>query len=243
MQAPNDNKNKKKSPENKKKRFATFSPGSDGPTTSKTLRNKTDLSGTIFKTPNQFTSTPVIPPPGGSGQEEERSNFEDSVSEVMQTSMKEIPKNSNVYSSPSIEFVIIDVFKKNGIDFHGNLPRESLRFFWTNLGRNLEEVKILSCDRNAGRHLRITANLRRGLTLSIAEVTNSYESQIEVPSASASGAAIDVYSIRFPQFKDLVCELGQEITVTFKSVPPEVSCTDLRNWLSLFGEAMGSFRY
>jgi hypothetical protein len=156
--------------------------------------------------------------------------------------MRNIPKNTNVYSSPSIEFVIIDVFKKNNADFDADLPRESLRYIWTKLGRSLEEVKILSCDRNPKRYLRITANLRRGHSVSIAEITNSYESQVEIPSSSAAGASIDVFGIRFPQFKDLVCELGQEVTVTFKKVPPEVSCSDLRKWLNLFGETMGSFR-
>jgi hypothetical protein len=260
-----DSKFKMQTPlEIKKKRIATFSPGSDGPSISKVgrstgpdvqlvARNRTDLSGTIFRTPNLIqtpnqiltTSTPVVPPLNGETvqAEQSREHFEDSITEQLQSSMKEIPKNTNVYSSPNIEFVIIDAYKKNGADFNGTLPRELLRFFWLNLGRSLEEVKILSCDRTAHRSLRITANLRRGLSLSIAEITNSYESQVEIPSATAIGAPVDVFNIRFPQFKDLVCELGQEVTVTFKKVPPEVSCSDLRNWLSLFGETNGGFRY
>jgi hypothetical protein len=172
-----------------------------------------------------------------------RNHFEDSVDEHMQNSMKELPKETNVYTSPSLDFIILDVYKKNGIDFDAILPRESIRFLWTNLGRSLEEVRIISEDRFTKRYLRLVFYLKTGQSLSIAEITNSYEFQVEIPSSTAAGASIDAFGVRFPQFKDLVSELGQIVSVTFKKVPPEVSCTDLRNWLKLFGEAIGSFRY
>jgi hypothetical protein len=250
-----------KNTKNIKKRTAKFSPDSDGPTSTK--RNATDLSGTIFRTPHN-TSTPknvanpnvpAFEPTIVVGETNEtngappiipvelRKSFEDSEVEHMQTSMKEIPKETNVYTSPSIGFIVLDVYSKNGADFDAILPKESIKFLWTNLGRRLEEVKIISEDRFTKRHLRLVFNLRRGHELSIAEITNSYETQIEIPSSTAVGASIDVFGIRFPQFKDLVCELGQVVSVTFKKVPPEVSCADLRNWLKMFGEAIGSFRY
>jgi hypothetical protein len=248
---------------NIKKRTAKFSPDSDGPTITK--RNATDLSGTIFRTPhntstpknvaNPNANAPAFEPSiiiGGANEVNGtlpgvppaiRNNFEDSLVEQMHTSMKDLPKETNVYSSPSLEFIVVDVYRKNGVDFDAIIPKESIKFIWKHLGRSLEEVKIISEDRFTKRYLRLVYYLRRDHALSIAEITNSYEAQVEIPSSSAVGASIDVFGIRFPQFKELVCELGQVVSVTFKKVPPEVSCSDLRSWLKMFAEAIGSFRY
>jgi hypothetical protein len=224
-----------------KKRTAQFSPNSDGPI-NKQGRNTS--GSTIYQTPRQVTSTPVVPPilPAKSNEKAEevpRNRFEETIQDQLHCSMNSIPDVTNIYSSPSIGYVVIEVFQRNGLPFDELLPRDSIKKIWTQLGRDLNDVKIISDVRFSNKYLKLTFNLRAGLTLSIAELTNSFETTIDIQ----TGNIYEVYGIRFPQFRELVCQLGQRVPVTFKKVPPEISCTDLRLWLGLFGEVEGTFRY
>jgi hypothetical protein len=221
-----------------KKRTAQFSPNSEGPI----FKQGRNTSKNIFQTPQ---STPVVPPavpppviPQVVG-ENPVNRFEESINDQLHCSMKSIPDETNVYTSPSIGFVIVDVYQRNGLPFDELVPKDTIKKIWTELGRPLSDVRILSCERFSNKYLRITYNLVNELSLSIAEITNSFESQIDIQ----IGNVFEVYSIRFPQFKELVCQLGQKVPVTFKRVPPQVSCRDLRCWLGIFGEVVGSFRY
>ncbi len=150
--------------------------------------------------------------------------------------MSKIPNETNIYSAPRIEYDVLEINRKDDDTFDANLPTESLKQLWTTLGRKLTEVKVLSSERHRNKHLRVVYNIRD--VISIADITHSYEVRAEITANHASA----VYNIRFPQFKELVCQLGQTVTVTFHKVPPEVSCRDLRLWLQLFGTVKGSFR-
>jgi hypothetical protein len=102
---------------------------------------------------------------------------------------------------------------------------------------DIKNVKILYLERRPKRSLRAFFILYKGV--SIIDVTHCLECHIEVN----TGAGSYVFGVRFPQFKEVVCELGHKIGVTFKNVPAEITCKDLRNWLALFGKVSGSFRY
>ncbi len=130
----------------------------------------------------------------------------------------------------------MEINKKDDNPFDNILPTESLKQLWTTLGRKLEEVKIISFERHRNKYLRVVFNIKD--VIAISDVTHSYEQRAEVTANHSSA----IYNIRFPQFKELVCQLGQVVTVTFHRVPPEVSCSDLRRWLELFGSVKGSFR-
>jgi hypothetical protein len=250
------------------KRIAQFSPNSDP--NPKRDRNNSKL---IFVTPPTSSTPrrPVIAAPNPQfqaqilalGQEKDREQenpedtekteetlqeaeepmsgtkdrFEDSIDSQLHNSMNQIPNETNKYSAPPIEFVLIDINKKDDLPFDGVLPRESLKQLWTTLGRKIGEVKILSFQRYPKRYLRVIYNIKNSIAIS--DITHSYELQAEITANHSSA----IYNIRFPQFRELVCELGQLITVTFHKVPPEVSCTDIRNWLNLFGVVEGGFRY
>jgi hypothetical protein len=162
--------------------------------------------------------------------------FEDSMSKKLHNSMSKIPNETNIYSAPRIEYVVVEINRKDDNPFDAILPTESLKQLWTTLGRKLAEVKVLSFERHRNKYLRVVYNIRD--VISIADITHSYELQAEITANHASA----IYNLRFPQFKELVCQLGQVITVTFHRVPPEVSCKDLRLWLQLFGTVKGGFR-
>jgi hypothetical protein len=192
------------------------------------------------------TSTPkVLPPPPppenprmetSTDDQRSKDRFEDSVDKVLHNSMNKIPNETNIYSAPKIEYVVIEINKKDDLPFDGILPTESLKQLWTTLGRKKSEVKIISFEKHRNKYLRVVYNIRD--VISIADITHSYELRAEITANHASA----IYNLRFPQFKELVCQLGQTVTVTFHRVPPEVSCKDLRCWLELFGTVVGSFR-
>jgi hypothetical protein len=165
-----------------------------------------------------------------------KERFEESMNKTLHNSMNKIPNETNVYSAPPIEYVVVEINKKDDLPFDSILPTDSLKQLWTTLGRKKTEVKILSFERHRGKFLRVVYNIRD--VISIADITHSYEIRAEITANHASA----VYNLRFPQFKELVCQLGQTIIVTFHRVPPEVSCRDLRCWLELFGVVKGSFR-
>ncbi len=165
-----------------------------------------------------------------------KDRFEDSMSKKLHNSMSKIPNETNVYSAPKIEYVVLEINRKDDNPFDCILPTESLKQLWTTLGRKLEEVKIISFERHRNKYLRVVYNIKD--VIAISDITHSYELQAEVNANHASA----IYNIRFPQFKELVCQLGQAVTVTFHRVPPEVSCKDLRHWLELFGTVKGNFR-
>jgi hypothetical protein len=95
----------------------------------------------------------------------------------------------------------------------------------------------MSTERVAGRFLRIIFKLKTETTINT--ITSSFNTEIEIK----LGSKIHVFQARFPQFKDLTCELGKRTTVTFYKVPHELDVDDLRQWLNLFGEIKGQFRY
>ncbi len=132
--------------------------------------------------------------------------------------------------------MVIEINKKDDNPFDAVLPKESLKQLWTTLGRKLTEVRVLSWERHRNKHLRVVFHLNE--VIAISDITHSHELQAEI-SANHKSA---IYNVKFPQFKELICQLGQTITVTFHRVPPEVSCKDLRTWLDLFGKVKGSFR-
>jgi hypothetical protein len=132
--------------------------------------------------------------------------------------------------------VTIEIFKKDGEIFDTNLPRETLKLFWSELGRDSSEVRVLSCDRFAKRFVRVSFRLRA--EVNITQITKKFETTVEVP----IGNITHLFDIRFPQFKDLIADLNFTTTVTFINVPPEISCKELSQWLKIFGKTKGSYR-
>jgi hypothetical protein len=233
------------------KRVAVFSPNSECPDPRTKQSCKTDTRTFHTSTPKPGTSAGarvVTPPKAGANEtnpprmetsesgDTSKDRFEDDISKKLHNSMNKIPNETNLYSAPAIEYVVLEINRKDDNPFDNILPTDSLKQLWTTLGRKLEEVKILSFERHRNKHLRVVYNIRE--VISIADITHSYELQAEIHANHSSA----VYNIRFPQFKELVCQLGQTVTVTFHRVPPEVSCSDLRLWLQLFGTVKGGFR-
>ena len=76
--------------------------------------------------------------------------------------MKSIPEDTNIYSSPSIGYVVIEVYQRNGLSFDKLRPIDSINKIWNQLGHDLKDVKIISDVRFSNKYLRLTFNLSSG---------------------------------------------------------------------------------
>jgi hypothetical protein len=149
-------------------------------------------------------------------------------------------KNELVQNAPlkSLELghIELEISKKNNLAFDETFPREILKKIWTDSGRDLAEIKHLSCHKSTGRSLQVFYFLSK--PLSILDVTKTLYAEAEVK----IGNKTHCLSLRFPQFRQVTCELGKLTSVTFHKIPPGVEFQDLREWLAVFGEIQGSFR-
>jgi hypothetical protein len=227
--SPTDN------PDPSTSKTTTGAPPAPTPTpTGATATTATDKTAktTATTAENQGTaSTPVKTP---------RDRFEKS--DLMHCSMNSIPDVSPVitrhsaFVSPPLTHIDIEIYKKDDAIFDAILPRDVLKQLWVDLGRNLEEVRNLSFFRNPRKYLKVLYNLRDELP--VLEVTKTYEITFE----AKIGSKTHHFRARFPQFKEIVCELGQLVTVTVYNIPPGIDCEDLRQWIELFGTIKGNFR-
>ncbi len=113
-----------------------------------------------------------------------------------------------------------------------------MKAIWSDhLARNVEEIKLLDSERIKGKYFRINYILREETP--ILAVTKSLETQFELK----IGTKKHTFSARFSEFKEISCELGKLVTVTFYKIPLGIYCEDMRLWLNLFGEVLGNFRY
>jgi hypothetical protein len=113
-----------------------------------------------------------------------------------------------------------------------------LKEIWSNhLERNLSEIRYLSYEKIKGKYLRAIFNLVEDTP--ILSIVKSPETEFELKIGSKN----HIFNAKFPQFREISCELGKLITVTFYKVPHGIYCEDLRLWLCLFGELKGNFRY
>jgi hypothetical protein len=234
------------------KRSAELSPGSEAPsfkkfdqTKDKTLeaeanriklRNRTTNDSTKFNTSNS-TSTPLERPyrfekPIVYGEGEQMHTSTNSVEEVPPT----ITRHSAI-NSPPIDKVIFEIFKDYAI-FDGPLPREAFRVIWTDhFERNIDEVRAFWSERVKGKSLKVFYKLKTEST--ILDITKAHETELEIKLRSK----IHIFNARFPQFRDISCELGKLVTLTIYKIPHDIDIEDIRMWLNLFGEIQGNFRY
>jgi hypothetical protein len=219
------------------KRVAEFSPGSEAP------KFKQYRDNTKFHTPN--ASTPLNRPTQGvpSAARYEQPVFEEDPLHVSMNSVHtpatspEITRHSALTSEP-LEEVFLEVHSKDNSPFDGLLPRDYLSAIWTDkLERSLKELRFISYDAIAGKYLRIYYTLKEPTP--ILHITKTPEIEFELK----LGSKIHIFNAKFPQFKEITCELGKLTTVTFYKVPHGIHCEDLREWLGLFGEVRGNFRY
>jgi hypothetical protein len=197
--------------------------------------NDSDNTATNFNTPAS-SSTP----------RERPYRFERPVvygQDPLHTSMNNLPEvppnlvRHNPILSPPIDKVILDIYKKDTATFEDLLPRDDLKFIWTHhLGRNIEEVRIM-VGRVATGCLKVIYKLKAETTL--IEITKSHEIEFELK----IGSKIHTFSAKFPQFKEITCELNKLISITIYKIPHEIDCEDIREWLQLFGELKSNFRY
>jgi hypothetical protein len=101
----------------------------------------------------------------------------------------------------------------------------------------MNEVRTLYTIKFPGKCLKAFFKLKREST--VLEYTKAYETEFEIK----LGSKTHIFNAKFPQFKEISCELGKFITVTIYKIPHEIDCEDLREWLSLFGEIKSNFRY
>jgi hypothetical protein len=162
---------------------------------------------------------------------------------TLNTSMRSTPDQSpeitrhTAFVSKPLEVIVLEIYKKDDQPFDGLLPRDTLKLLWSELGRNIEEIKILKRERLLRKGLKVTFILRSEVPL--LEVSQTYEILIELK----LGSKTHVFGARFPQFREIVCELGQLVTVTFCDIPSHVDCEDLREWIEVFGAIKSKFRY
>jgi hypothetical protein len=190
-----------------------------------------------FQTPFSFSTPRNTDNPSAERSERNRSRFDDAVDGILHNSMHSLPEGDSTFISPLLNYVYVDIFRKDDAPFDSLLPRDSLKLLWIDLGLDIDNVKILYRERRPKKSLRVFFILIKGV--SIIDVTHCLECLIEIN----TGSGVFVFGVRFPQFKEVVCELGHKVNVTFKNVPAEITCKELRNWLTLFGQPSGSFRY
>jgi hypothetical protein len=230
------------------KRQAVISPTSEqGP------RSKLNRSQGVFKTPPSSTplKTPLTTPSTSTTVKPtdtpifkpryERSPSEDSSSSSQVTSMQVSPEKTELIQNAPLKslelgHIELEISKKDNLAFEGTFPRDILKKIWTDSGRDLAEVKHLSCHKSTGRSLQVFYFLSK--PLSILDVTKTLYAEAEVK----IGNKTHCLSLRFPQFRHVTCELGKLTSVTFHKIPPGIEFQDLRNWLAVFGEVKGSFR-
>jgi hypothetical protein len=161
----------------------------------------------------------------------------------MHCSMNEVPevspeiKRHSAFVSPPLSHVDIEIYKKDDAIFDAILLRDILKQLWVDLGQKIKVVHNLSFVRNPRKFLKVLYNLRN--EISLLEVTKTYEITFE----AKLGSKTHHFRARFPQFKEIICKLGQLVTVTVYNIPPDIDCEDLRLWIELFGTIKGNFRY
>jgi hypothetical protein len=240
------------------KRSAELSPGSEAPsfkktdqTKNKTLEAEANRLKSKNKTANKTTndSTKFNTPASTSTPRERPYRFERPIvygegNERMHTStnsVEEVPPEitrHNSIVSPLIDKVIFEIFKKDYAIFDGPLPRDAFKVIWTDhFERSIDEVRSIWCERVQGKSLKIFYKLKVEST--ILEITKTHETELEIK----LGSKIHVFNARFPQFKDISCELGKLVTLSIYKIPHEIDIEDIREWLNLFGEIQGNFRY
>jgi hypothetical protein len=148
----------------------------------------------------------------------------------------EVTRHSAFVSLP-VDHVILEIYKKDDEPFDKILPRDTLKEIWSTLGRDNNEVKILTFRRMQTKCLRVSYKLVKEVPIS--EITPSHEIRVE----ATVGPKIHLFAAKFPQFREIVCELGNLITVTFFNLPEDVYAEDLEKWLSIFGKTQGRFRF
>jgi hypothetical protein len=225
----------------KLKRHAEISPSSEVSKQKYRKEKNNSKSSANFHTPAS-TSTPLVTPGTERPPRYESSTF--SEDKTLHTSMNELPKVTPPHRrsihllADSLDRIIIEIHKKDNLVFDGPLTRETITLIWTHhLERAASEVRVMSTERVAGRFLRVIYKLKEETTINT--ITNTFNTEIEIK----LGSKTHVFQARFPQFKDLTCELGKTTTVTFYKIPHELDVEDLRQWLNLFGEIKGQFRY
>jgi hypothetical protein len=168
-----------------------------------------------------------------------KDRFEKSVENRLENSMRKIPETEKdtYFQAPAIDYVVIDIFKKNGRQFDDILPRDCLKQVWSEIGQESSEIRILSFESFKNKFLRVYYRLRK--EVHIKQITKCLETEIEL----TIGTISYVFEIRFPQFRELICDLNHPTQITFYKVPPNVSIRDLRDWIHLFGRTLGSFRF
>jgi hypothetical protein len=223
------------------KRQAVISPTSEqGP------RSKLNRSQGIFKTPP--TSTPLVTPSTSSTVQPivtpiYKPRYDRSASdEASNTSMQVTPEKTELLANAPLKslelgHIELEISKKDNLAFEGTFPRDILKKIWTDSGRNIAEIKHLSCHKSTGRSLQVFYFLSK--PLSILDVTKTLYAEAVVK----IGNKTHCLSLRFPQFRQVTCELGKLTSVTFHKIPPGIEFQDLRNWLAVFGEIQGSFRF
>jgi hypothetical protein len=163
--------------------------------------------------------------------------------DTLHNSMNSIPDQSpeisrhSAFVSKPLDHIILEVYKKDDEPFDGILPRDTLKLLWTELGRKVDEIRVLKRERIQGKKLKVTYNLRKEVPL--LEISQSYEILIE----AKLGSKTHVFGAKFPQFREIVCDLGQLITVTACNIPSDVDSEDLKEWFEVFGSVKGTFRY
>jgi hypothetical protein len=235
------------------KRTAEISPNSERVITKKSAKNRLPpppriTPGTSSSNPSTSTGASSAPPgdaPTSTPPKEGLTSTPryEKTDGTLHTSMRSTPDQSpeitrnSAFTSKPLDFVIIEIYKKDDEPFDGLLPRDTLKLLWSELGRNVEEIRVLKCDRILKKCLKVTYHLRKEVPL--LEISNTYEILVE----AKLGPRTHTFAAKFPQFREIVCELGQLITVTVCNVPSEVDSEDLRQWIEVFGAVKGKFRY
>jgi hypothetical protein len=230
------------------KRSAELSPSAEAPSFKRSDKTVNKTINTVNKTA-QNNSTKFNTPASTSTPRERPYRFERPIvyggeTERMHTStnsVEEVPPEitrHNSIVSPPIDKVIFEIYKKDYAIFDGPLPRDAFKVIWTgHIERSMDEVRSVYCERITGKSLKVFYGLKT--ETNILEITKTHETEFEIK----LGSKIHIFNARFPQFKEITCELGKLVTLIIYKIPHDIDIEDIREWLNLFGEIQGNFRY
>jgi hypothetical protein len=120
----------------------------------------------------------------------------------------EIIRHSALTSEP-LEEIVLEIHSKDNLPFDAPLPRQYLSTIWSDkLERALDELRFISYDVIAGKYLRVYYTLKD--VIPILHITKTPEIEFELK----IGSKLHIFNARFPQFKEITCELGKLTTVT-----------------------------
>jgi hypothetical protein len=230
------------------KRTAEISPNSERVISKKSAKNRLPPPPKINSEPsssNPSTSSGATHPgeaPTSTPPKEVSTPRYEKTDGTLNTSMRSTDQSPGTtrhtaFTSKPLDFVDVEIYKKDDEPFDGLLPRDTLKLLWTELGRNVEEIRVLKCERILRKCLKVTYHLRKEVPL--LEISNTFEILVE----AKLGPRTHTFAAKFPQYREIVCELGQLITVTVCNVPSEADSEDLRQWIEVFGSVKGKFRY